>query len=209
MSYISIILFAFSANLDNFIVGAAYGLKKIRINITAGVIISFITMFGTILSMTFGERLITFIPITKVNILGAILIIGMGIFYLSNFYFKRWKEKRLAIIREKNNQNSNSGELVENTKDDIVECNSRRIFYREALTIATALSLNNIALGIGASIAGLNLITTAIASFMFSYFFILVGNRFGHGEVSDIIGEYAEPISGTIILLLGILELII
>jgi len=48
--FISALTFSLSSNLDNMVIGIAYGINKVRIGIISNLIIAFITSTGTFLS---------------------------------------------------------------------------------------------------------------------------------------------------------------
>jgi putative Mn2+ efflux pump MntP len=60
--YESAIIYILSSNLDNVVVGIAYGIKKIKIGLVANLILSIITCTGTVLSMSFGIYISKFLP---------------------------------------------------------------------------------------------------------------------------------------------------
>ena len=54
MHLISSLLFALSANIDSFIVGMSYGIKKSDISLLKSTIISLVTLIGTIAAILMG-----------------------------------------------------------------------------------------------------------------------------------------------------------
>ena len=196
MHLLSIFLFSVSSNFDNLIIGISYGIKKIRIPIISNLLIAFITFIGTALSMIFGKSLTAYIPIAVSNVIGAIMIIGIGIAGLIKYFHSK-----------KNNQACESPSPLKNPEKYDKNTNNR-IEFREAVSLGLALSINNIGLGIGASIGGLHVLPAAIGSFVFSFIFISIGDLLGNGLLSKIIGKYAEVIASFGIIGLGICELI-
>ena len=196
MYLLSILLFSISSNLDNLIVGMSYGIKKICIPISANLLVAFITFTGTALSMIFGKSLANYIPIEVSNAIGAVMIIGIGAASLIKYFRHR-----------KNNQNDESPcSLKEPEKYD--KNKNNRIELREAISLGIALSINNIGLGIGASISGLHIVPAAIGAFVCSLIFISVGNLLGNSLLSKFIEKYSEPIASFGIIALGIYQLI-
>nr|WP_315021139.1 manganese efflux pump [uncultured Aminipila sp.] len=201
MHFISVFLFALSANIDNFIVGTAYGLRKVNLNFIETSIISSIILLGTIIAMAFGKILLKFIPIELAGSLGGSMIICMGVYYLIVFYKNRNKEFDKI---EENKDNKSQEIMNENSEIKI-----QKLQYKESVILGFVLSINNAGLGIGASITGLNIVVTAIVSFVFSFMFIYLGNKLGNSWGASIIGKYAELVSGIIIIFLGCLEIYI
>ena len=86
---------------------------------------------------------------------------------------------------------------------------SGNIDMREAVTLAFALTVNNIGLGIAGSITGLSVFWTSVFTLLVSYMFISAGQRFGRGCLSRLFGKYATVVSGLIIFSMGIYEMFV
>ncbi|MBZ9633566.1 sporulation membrane protein YtaF [Clostridium sp. FP1] len=209
MSILSIFLFAISSSSDNLIVGLSYGAKKVRINFMNNFIISFISGIGTFLAMLFGRVLLQLIPLKCSNIIGSGILILLGIYLLIN-----WLRKDIDIKKntEKVNDDISEFQRYENTliNPEIIDTNnSKTIDFKEAIILGIVLCLNNIGLGIGASITGLNIFMTSISSLIFSLAFIPIGYYIGEKVISDKLSRYSEIISICIIMILGVYELFI
>ena len=157
MNVISSILFAISANADNLVVGLSYGINKIKIRPISNLIISIITVTGTILSMSLSKVIVRFLPVYISSIIGSVILILMGAWTLFKILFK------------KTNLNS-----ILNNPEKADKDNSLDIDRKEAIILAFALSINNMGLGIGASITGLNVIITSFFTFVFSLLMIRI-----------------------------------
>lgn len=209
MNILSIFLFAISSSSDNLIVGLSYGAKKVRINFINNCIISFISGIGTFLAMLFGRTLLQLIPLKYSNIIGSGILILLGIFLLINWLRKDIDSKKNT---EEVNDAASGFEHYENAlrNPEIIDTNdSKTIDFKEALILGIVLCLNNIGLGIGASISGLNIFITSISSLIFSLVFIPIGYYIGEKVISDKLSRYSEIISICIILILGIYELFV
>lgn len=79
ISILSSLLFRLTSNLDNVVIGMAYGIKKIKIVILTNVLITLITTLGTFLSMTADRLIAELMPVYISNIAGALIIIGLGL----------------------------------------------------------------------------------------------------------------------------------
>ncbi|MFV0392785.1 MAG: manganese efflux pump, partial [Coprobacillaceae bacterium] len=71
------------------------------------------------------------------------------------------------------------------------------------------LSLNNIALGISASITGIPVTLATILTFICSVVLFEVGYAIGNSYLSNIFGKYTPLISGILLIILGVYELFI
>ena len=85
---LSALLFSLSSNLDNVVVGTAYGIKKIKIGIIANLIIAIVTSTGTFLSMSLGVYISKFLPHSIANGLGAGVIIILGVYFVTQSIIK-------------------------------------------------------------------------------------------------------------------------
>lgn len=204
MHIISSIILAFSASIDSLIIGLAYGIKKIKIDFIINIIIAIVVTLGTFLSMYIGLILSKFIPKQFCSLIGSFMLIIMGCWMLYVEYKKNRPQK------------NKSGELMDSLNYDEILNNDKTldmdhsgtIDIKEALTLAVALSVNNLALGIGGSIAGLSILITTIFTFIFSILTLLLGLKIGNSFLSNFFGKYSSYISAFIIITMGITELL-
>lgn len=194
MHILSSFLFAFSANIDNLAVGIAYGIKNLKINILKSAIVAFMSCLGTFGAMMFGKAIYHLVPKHLTNSLGSIVLICLGLWSL----YEAFKTN-----------NKNSYEQIMDEPDKIDKDNSGIIDTKEALVLGLALAVNNIGMGIGASITGINLWITSLLTFVFSFVFIPLGIFLGQKYFSSLIGKFASILSGIIIICLAIYELFI
>lgn len=203
MHIVSSLLFSFSANIDNLAVGIAYGIKNLKIQFSKSLIIAFMSCIGTIISMSFGKALTHIIPIHIANLLGGIILIGFGIWSISI----TTKDKKEEL--SENDHTVLSYEELLNTPEKADVDKSGYIDFKESLTLGFALAVNNMGMGIGASITGLSVIITSLLTFLFSLIFLSAGSYLGKKFLSNVIGKFAGILSGIIILLLGLYEMFI
>lgn len=78
MHFFSALLFALSANLDNIMIGIAYGIKKIRMRTAANFLIALFTTAGTLISMWAGKLLTAIIPAPAAGKPGAAVLVLLG-----------------------------------------------------------------------------------------------------------------------------------
>ena len=77
----------------------------------------------------------------------------------------------------------------------------------EVFTLSLTLSLNNLSAGLSASLAGLTLFPAAASTFVCSVLFLSAGNRLGGSPLLQIAGRAADPLSGALLMGLGIIQL--
>ncbi|MCI6465792.1 MAG: manganese efflux pump [Faecalicatena sp.] len=200
MHLISSLLFALSANIDSFIVGMSYGIKKSDISLLKSTIISLVTLVGTIAAILMGTEISQLLPASCTVGIGCALLIGLGLYYILKALFGFLKNK-IRKTEVKTNEHV-SAPADQETKTALLT-------LKEGLYLGLALSINNFGMGIGASITGLRLVPTAVISLVVSVIFLYAGNFIGKTKMPRISDQTADIISGLILVGLGIYELII
>ena len=197
---ISALLFSLSSNLDNVVVGIAYGIKKVKIGIIANFIIAFVTSTGTFLSMLVGAYISKFLPHSLAKGLGAGVIIILGVYFIIQ-----------SIIKLVNNTNSkelalkNITDMIEYAEESDLD-SSGDINMKEALIVAFGLTFNNLGTGVAASVTGVSIQFTVISTFILSILTIIFGDAIGNHVVGKFLGKYAPLFSGILLIILGIIE---
>ena len=208
MNILSPLIFAFSANSDAFVIGMSYGVKKIRINALSNVAVSFIAGAGTYTAMEFGHIINTYIPLQMGRFIGSFMLILFGTYMLIDAARKKKKggnpSKGAALESEASYycRVMSSPEIIDADKSKIIE-------FKESIVLGGILCLNNVGMGIGAGIAGLNVVATSLLSFFFSVIFLHMGCSLGCKVIPDKLTGRVEVISAFIIIILGLYELFI
>ncbi|MCL2341942.1 MAG: manganese efflux pump [Firmicutes bacterium] len=191
MLFISAFLFAISTNLDSLIVGLSYGFKKISISFHKNMIISIIALIGTGISIYLGKAIIYFIPDNLPKILGALILIIIGLYPII----------KPLIYKVKNANIYSNPEKYDEDKSGFLDT-------KESIFLGLALTANNFAFGIGIGLVGMNALIILILTFGFSLGFLHIGQLAGKKYSLKRLEKYAGIISGVIIILLGIYEII-
>lgn len=215
MHLISSLLFALSANIDTFIVGMSCGIKRDHISLLRNVVISLITLAGTVFSISAGLTLAPLLPAKAAQVSGSLILILLGLYYIIKFLIKQLKEHH----REKLLKISAlaAAELPESEKEEptwdlkITELppGQRLLPMKDAVILGLALSVNNMGMGIGASITGVELLPTASLTIIISILFLALGNHVGESTFFRTVRRFADPLSGLILIGLGIYEIFI
>lgn len=200
---LSALLFAISANMDNIVVGLSLGIKKIKVKIAINLLIASILSIVTMLSMSIGKMLYAFMSATVANIIGGILLILVGAYIL-------WKaitddKPKIAENEQSKNNIKNYLEILDAPEKADLD-NSGTINAKESLLLAVVLSFNNLGLGIGAGITGLNICATIALAFIFSMLFLSIGCYLGNHCFSKTLGKYASITAALLIIILGLYE---
>lgn len=213
---LSVLLFSISSNIDNVVVGIAYGIKKIEIGFIANLIIAAVTTIGTLLSMSLGWYISKFLPHSISNILGAGVIVILGIYIIIQSLIKLAPGKDQNKLLEYGVENlekdrsslalKNLNEMFEYAENTDVD-KSGHIDMKEAFIVASGLTFNNLGTGVAASITGVSVILTVTATFIFSILTILIGESIGKNVFGRFLGNYAPIIAGILLIMLGIIEM--
>lgn len=205
MNVLAVLLFVLTSGIDNFTVSIAYGMRKIKIGILSNIVIGTISALGTFLSMSLGYIITKFISESIANILGNTILLAIGIWFIFDHYSS--KQDRQAKENQTEEFNPSCIEILEKPEKADLD-HSGSIDLKESFGLAVALAINNIGLGIGASILGLNIILTTLLTFIFSIVAIPLGMLLGKNILSKIFENRASLISGLIIIILSIYEIV-
>ena len=191
------LLFGISASLDALLVGIGYGIRGTRIKLWQNLVISLITLLGTCLSVGLGHRLVRLLPGVIGDYAGSLILILLFLYYIG-----KWT---ISFLR------GDSGETAsENPGHEMVSASVSIAFpclkLTEVLILSLTLSLNNLSAGLSASLAGLTLLPAAVSTLACSVLFLFAGNRLGRNPVLQLAGKGAEPISGGLLIGLGVMQ---
>lgn len=190
---IASLLFGISASLDALLVGIGYGIRKVRILLWQNLAISLVTLLGTCLSVGLGHRLAALLPGQTGAYAGSLILIALGLYYIGRWGMALAKNRRAAFAGPP------------------VDCGGRgtTLFLKpsEVVVLSLTLSLNNLSAGLSASLAGMRLIPAAASTFVCSVLFLSVGNGLGGCHGLQLLGCAADPLSGLLLIGLGLLQL--
>ena len=196
--FIASLLFGISASLDALLVGVSYGIRQIRIRLWQNLIISLVTLLGTCLSVGLGHRLSALLPDIIGNYAGSLILIVLGLYYIA-----KWTA---ALLRSRRNKISSPApgrrEYELTSAEDHPSC----LKLTEVFALSLTLSLNNLSAGLSASLAGLALLPTAVATLACSVLFLFSGNRLGGTPALQLAGRAADPLSGILLIGLGVVQ---
>ncbi|MGL4990841.1 MAG: sporulation membrane protein YtaF [Sarcina sp.] len=204
MALIPIILFVFSASIDSFVVAFAYGSRNIKIGIASNFLIAAVTAIGTFLSMLVGKLFIDKIPLNIANLIGAFILFLLGIYFIVDYKKSKYIKKPEEFCEGKQ-----CHKAILKFPEVADTNNSGNIEVSESIALATALTLNNISLGIAASITGLDIYLTTLVTFVISILFIWLGFFLSKHTLNKFIADKGSLISGIIILILALIEALV
>ncbi len=184
-----IIILSVVLSLDALFFGIAFGIRGIKIPLKAFFILS-LTGFCTILcSMLLGSTLGRYIPFC--DRVGAFLLIGTGI----------W------ICADRKRDNMDIREILDNP--ELSDMNSSGVIeVPEAIVIGVTLSLDSSAAAVGTVMFGKGSGYFPFLLMSVQLAFIIVGTALGKKIKPDISCKYIAVISGLVIVLIGLYQLL-
>lgn len=207
MNLLATILFVLSSSFDVFVVAMSYGFKNIKIKPSINFVISFISSLGTFISMEIGLALINIIPLSIVNLLGSAILFLLGIYFILDYRktLKRSIKENTNTLKDGKNLNCSSP-MVILEKPEIADSNkSGTIEFKESIILSIALALNNVGLGIGASIAGLHVVLTTVITLIATICIIPLGFLCSKKFLNTWLGKSGNLISGVLLIILAAL----
>lgn len=191
MRFVPSLLFGISSSLDALLVGISLGLHRVRVRLWQNLFISLVTVLGTCLCIGFGELLAPLLPPVIASCVGSLILIGSGIYYIV-----RWLPNvRRKTIPQIKKEPENADEIAPTLRAG------------ELIALSLSLSANNMGMGLAASLGELSLRYTAFATALFSVALLFIGNQLGKSRFLLFIGSLADPLSGALLIGLGILQL--
>lgn len=199
--FVSALLFSLGSNLDNLVIGSAYGLKKIKVDIWANLIIAFITSAGTLGSMLAGHWVALFLSPNLANLIGALTLMGIGLYFVVQSLRQLYQDHKAKALALKDLEQMEAYAV----KSDI---NSNgKIDKREACLVAFGLAINNLGMGVSASITHVNIALTTVLTFAVSLATIWIGQVLARRTLGALLGKFAPVLSGILLIVLGAIEL--
>ena len=195
MQLVPSLLFGVSASLDALLVGVSYGLRGVHVRLLQNLFISLVALLGTCLSVGLGGFLAPLLPSLISRSAGSLILMLLGLYYIAKWTLTFLKNRTPEI-----KANPEVSALVS------AERPPGRLAAPEVLLLSITLSANNLGIGLSASIAGLTLIPAATATCICSILFLYLGNSLGRSRLMRLIGGLADPISGIMLISLGLIQ---
>ncbi|TGE32096.1 sporulation membrane protein YtaF [Desulfosporosinus sp. Sb-LF] len=215
------LLMAVALSLDGFGVGLAYGLRRIRIPMSSLIVIALCTVFAMGTSMLFGSWVMLWLRFIPASLLGAVILLALGVFQLSKAIWNRKREifpeavPAMAVTLQMpvmepifRFQFRFLGLVIQVLKTpDIADVDgSGGINFRESLLLGSALAMDAFASGIGAAMAGMTLSVVGVVAI--TQIMMLRGGQQMAGKIPENWTAKAEFLPGVVLILIGLGKLI-
>jgi putative sporulation protein YtaF len=210
---IIILLMSISCNLDNVGIGMAYGARGVSIPFDSNLLIAVITSCGTFLATILGQSMYIILKPEIAKYIGSAIIICVGIWIIGQEFIIDGKTVDYSEHVEDSAAAGQKGlfariMMVLNNPFMADSDMSNHIDLKEGTVLGLALTLNNIANGVGAGMIGLNIVWLTVCVFILSIVTIWVGIKIGDHYGRRIFGRFTGLVAGALLVLIGIYEII-
>lgn len=209
MELLAILLFALAVSGDGFMVGVAYGIKKIKIPLLSLAVIALASTLAVTASMVLGKGICYFISPRLASTIGAVMIMLIGLYFI------------LQAVRQK------ICSLESDTEDPLLSLNikslgiiiqilkkpstadfdhSGEISLKEAFFLGLALAMDAMGAGVGLAMTGMNILFTAISVGMLKFTLVSCGLNVGGRIQNERWQGINALLTGLILLTIGIFE---
>ncbi|MEX2461887.1 MAG: sporulation membrane protein YtaF [Paenibacillaceae bacterium] len=196
---LQVVLIGIASNLDNAGVGIAYGVRGIRISKNANFVIAMISFLMTLLSGIVGAWLAMYISPFVCHLIGAIVIVSVGIYVLYQPFRKR------KTIELPSNHNLIQRILQKPEEADLDH--SKTISFKESLILGSALGINALAGGFDAGVTHLHVLSTSVAVGFFSFVVLGITDYIGRKYITVKFDNLATILSGILLILIGFYQI--
>lgn len=181
-TFLAALVFAAACNLDTVILAMGYGMRGVRLDGLQALVIGGITTVVTWLSLVLGDTAAAVVPEGLAALLGGLVLVGIGMWFLLDWL--RRPEGESAPERR-------AGTL------------------RECVSLAAALAVNNAGIGVAAGVSGVSPGWAAAGNFLVTLAALYAGRRLGDRLAGKMLGKYALPLSGVLLIALGAWEVLV
>ena len=186
-----------ATNLDNFGVGSAYGINRIRIGHWPNILIAVFNAGATGISMLCGVMIAKILSRSTANAAGACIIGLLGVYYMYDTYFGasgKTEIESLGVIPS----------VPEMKKYAGLRRHLRNVNAKESFALAIGLSVSNLTMGVGAGLAGFDLRVLVVVMFAFSWIMIVLGDLFGRITSMVLPDRWASAVSGLLLIAIAV-----
>lgn len=204
MPLFSLILLGLAVSLDGFGVGIAYGLRNLKIPFTSLIIISLSSALAVLLSMFTGRMFACLFYPRAATLVGGLILVLVGIWIIKQSLLN---QKELDEQEEYRTSISLFANLLKEPQGADLD-QSGEISPGEAIILGLALAMDAFGAGFGAAMMGFNPFITSIFVGISKVLLVSSGFYLGNSYMARILGERASCLSGFVLILLGVLNLI-
>lgn len=180
---LAVLLFALACNLDTVLLAMGYAAKGIRVSFAHSLLIAAVTTLVTWLSLALGDAAEQVLPTGLTGALGGVVLVGIGLWFL------------LDYLRN----------LGQGTQEQPPPAAHSAWGW---VSLAAALAVNNAGIGVAAGVTGIAPLWAASGNFAVTLAALPLGRWLGRRLAGRLLGRYALPLSGVLLVVLGAWEVL-
>ena len=177
-------LFAAACNLDTVLLSAGFAARGVVLRRGYGLVIAALTTLITWLSLALGAGAAALLGGRTAQVLGGLVLAGMGAWFL------------LDWLRRPGPPPEGAEEAEE----------AEAAGLRGCVALAAALAVNNAGAGAAAGVSGISPGLAAAANLLATLGALPLGRALGDRLAGRLLGRYALPLTGALLVLLGVWE---
>lgn len=178
-------LFAAACNLDTVLLSAGFAARGVVLRRGYGLVIAALTTLITWLSLALGAGAAALLGGRTAQVLGGLVLAGMGAWFLLD-----WLRR--------------PGPPPEGAEE--AEEAEAAAGLRGCVALAAALAVNNAGAGAAAGVSGISPGLAAAANLLVTLGALPLGRTLGSRLAGRLLGKYALPLTGGLLILLGLWE---
>lgn len=178
-------LFAAACNLDTVLLSAGFAARGVVLRRGYGLVIAALTTLITWLSLALGAGAAALLGGRTAQVLGGLVLAGMGAWFLLD-----WLRR--------------PGPPPEGAEE--AEEAEAAAGLRGCVALAAALAVNNAGAGAAAGVSGISPGLAAAANLLVTLGALPLGRMLGSRLAGRLLGKYALPLTGGLLILLGLWE---
>ena len=178
-------LFAAACNLDTVLLSAGFAARGVVLRRGYGLVIAALTTLITWLSLALGAGAAALLGGRTAQVLGGLVLAGMGAWFLLD-----WLRR--------------PGPTPEGAEE--AEEAEAAAGLRGCVALAAALAVNNAGAGAAAGVSGISPGLAAAANLLATLGALPLGRMLGSRLAGRLLGKYALPLTGGLLILLGLWE---
>ncbi len=194
------ILIGLVASLDNLGVGLSLGLRRIKIPFTSNLMIGLLSGMVSALFVTFGNVLSGIVRYA--NTIGAVVLVFSGFIFI----FPDFISYSMDFCR--NNFTKTRPETRHNSFTLNPQPPESSLSFSQSVMLGVVLALNCISTGLGAGLTGLGPLQIAFWATVLSMVAIELGAILARRTTGNVFSRWAQPLSGLILVMIGIYDLL-
>lgn len=175
-------LFAAACNLDTVLLSAGFAARGVVLRRGYGLVIAALTTLITWLSLALGAGAAALLGGRTAQVLGGLVLAGMGAWFLLD-----WLRRPGPPPEEAEEAESAAG-------------------LRGCVALAAALAVNNAGAGVAAGVSGISPGLAAAVNLLATLGALPLGRMLGSRLAGRLLGKYALPLTGGLLILLGLWE---